>query len=363
MIRMEQCWLELGPDPWRLLTADGGGTKVDGTIQVGEGPELPVVVQVRGAHSRRFPKKSLQLRLPGPKLPDEPPANHLVRILHLNADFVDPTLMRSALSYSLFDALGAPIPRFRHLNVNVSGAPAGVYLGMESVDRDWCRRRGLPPGPIYYATNRNANFGLISPFSKEMKHPLDAGYHALYGADTTPLEQMVLAINMADEYNFTSVVQRWIDLPGYLKWLMTAVFVGNRDGFVHNYALYFNPVEEQFQIIPWDYDATWGIDIHGNPARLDRVPPVGWNQLSRRLMGVAAIRREYRRMFEEALEGPFSPEEVSARIDQMAERIAPAVLADRSRRGRPEDWEDDLGALKRWATNRGDLLFEQLADL
>lgn len=359
---MDRCWLELGPEPWELLTAEGGA-KLAGTIQVERGPVLPVVAQVRGAHSRRFPKKSLQVKLTGPKLPDEPPANHLVRMLHLNADYVDPTAMRSALSYALFEAVGNPAPRCRHLDLTVSGEPAGVYLGMESVDRDWCRRRGLPNGPIYYAINRNANFGLISPFSKELKQPLDAGYHAVYGVDTSPLEQMVMAINMADDYSYLNVVQRWIDLPIYLRWLMTAVFVGNRDGFVHNYSLYLNPEAGQFQIIPWDYDATWGIDINGNPARLDRVPPVGWNQLSRRLLSFPAVRRQYRRLFLDTLQAEFSPEAVGQMIDQMADQIAPAVLADPYRSGRLDDWEADVNALKRWAVDRGQLLYEQLSDL
>lgn len=362
MTGLDPCWLELGRRPWERLTAESG-VKLDGTIQLGEGDLLPVTAQIRGAHSRRFPKKSIQVRMTGPKLLDEPPEGHLVRILHLNADYVDPTLMRSALSYDLFETVGAPAPRCHHVNLTVSGEPAGVYLGMESVDRDWCRRRGLPPGPIYYAINRNANFGLISPFSKELKQPLDGGYHALYGVDTTPLQQMILSINVSDERNFPRILQRWIDLDIYLRWLMTAVFVGNRDGFVHNYALYLHPVEERFQIIPWDYDATWGIDIHGNPARLDRVPLVGWNKLSRRLMAVRPLRRRYRQLFEEALDGPFSPPEVWAMVDQLAAEVAPAVLADTARRGTAESWEEDVDALKAWAVDRRQLLLEQLADL
>lgn len=337
--------------------------KLSGTIQMGDGEPLPVTAQIRGAHSRRFPKKSLQIRLTEQKLPDEPPEGHLVRIMHLNADFVDPTLMRSALSYGLFETVGNPAPRCRHIDLTVSGKPAGVYLGMESVDRDWCKRRGLPPGPIYYAINRNANFGLVSPFSKELKQPLDGGYHAVYGVDTTPLQQMILSINVSDERNFPRVLNRWMDVDCYLRWLMTAVFVGNRDGFVHNYALYLHPGEDRFRIIPWDYDATWGIDIHGNPARLDRVPLVGWNKLSRRLMAVAPLRKRYRRFFEEALEGPFSPPAVWERIDEMAEEIAPAVLADEGRSGTPATWEADLEALKAWAVNRRRLLLEGLADL
>ena len=32
----------------------------------------------------------------------------------------------------------------------------------------------------------------------------------------------------------------------------------NNDGFTHNYALYRNSETGLFEIIPWDYDATWG---------------------------------------------------------------------------------------------------------
>jgi spore coat protein H len=360
---MERCRLELGPAPWERLTAEGGSTRLHGTIAMGNGPFYPALVQVRGAHSRRFPKKSVQVRLTDVKLPDEPPTGHRIRTIHLNADFVDPTLMRSALSYRLFEAVGALAPRCRHLEVEVSGAPAGVYLGMESVDPDWCRRRGLPIGPIYYAINRNANFGLVSPFSKELKQPLDSGYHPVRGADTTPLEQMILAINMADDLSFPEVVQQWVDVTGYLRWLMTAVFVGNRDGFVHNYALYLNPQEHRFQIIPWDYDATWGIDIHGNFARLDRVPVAGWNTLSRRLMGVTSLRKHYRRLFERALDGPFSPPEVAALVDALAATAGPVIQADPFKSGSPDQFEEDLDALKRWAIDRRRLLLEELDEL
>lgn len=353
---MVVCDLDLGADPWGRL-AEG---RVAGTIAWGGGSPLPVTVAIRGAHSRRFPKRSLQVTLRGPFLPDAPPEGHMVRRIHLNADYIDPTLMRSRLSFALFDALGVPAPHCQHVALHVSGEYAGLYVALESVDADFLRRRSWEPGPVYYAVNRNANFGLVSPFTRTMKGSLDTGYQPVAKADTGPLRRMLTDINLASERAFPRVAVRWVDVSGYLRWLAVAVFVGNRDGFVHNYALYFDPAAHQFHIIPWDYDATWGIDINGKPARLDRVPLTGWNKLTHRLMDVPGFREEYRRILLSALDGPCSPQAVSARIDRIQWAIAPWTDNIRQDAG---DFEAGIRALVRWAEERGALLRNQLRGL
>jgi spore coat protein H len=336
---------------------------VDGSLRWNGGDWLEAAVRIRGAHSRRFPRKSLQVDLVGTRLPDAPPAGHTVRRVHLNADYIDPTLMRSALSYRLFEQVGAPAPLCRHAFLTISGEPGALYVALESVDRDFCRRRGWAPGPIYYAVNRNANFALTSPTTQSLKHPLDLGYRPVQGADTAPLRRMLMDINLASDRGFASAVERWVDVTGYLRWLMVAVFVGNRDGFVHNYALYRQPESGQFRIIPWDYDATWGIDIHGRPARLDRVPLGGWNNLSRRLLANSYYRRQYQQMFLDALDGELSPGEIDPLIDKMSEAILPWLDKDLERRGDRNRFPVEVTALKGWARDRRNLLLAELAAL
>jgi len=356
---MRRCELDLGKDPWPLLEEG----RLTGSIRWGDGPLREVSVRIRGAHSRRYPKKSLQVDLAGPGLPDSPPEGHKVRRLHLNADFIDPTLMRSALSYRLFDQVGAPAPLCRHTFLTVSGEPVGVYLALESVDADFCRRRGWPPGAIYYAVNRNANFGLISPFTKALKHPLDQGYRRVSQADSAALQTLVQELNLASERAFRGVADTYIDVDGYLRWLMVAVFVGNRDGFVHNYALYCHPETGQFRILPWDYDATWGIDVHGRPARLDRVPLTGWNKLSYRLMAVPEFRRRYRAIFLDALDGQLSCDAILPQIDTVSAKIAPWVAKTRQRPSTAEAFEREVERLRWWARERRSLLLSELEEL
>jgi spore coat protein H len=353
---MLQCVLVLGEDPWRRMV-DG---KLSGSMCWNGDQVVPAVVGIRGAHSRRFPKRSLQVDLRRQPLVDDPPEGHTIRRLHLNADYVDPTLMRSWLSFWLFEQVGAPAPLCRHVALYLDQEFAGVYLAMESVDRDFCHRRGWKPGPIYYALNRNANFGLVSPFSKEVKQPLDAGYKLVAQADPLPLRRMIMDINLATVAEFPGMVTRHIDVVGYLRWLMVAVFVGNRDGFMHNYALYAHPVTHQFRIIPWDYDATWGIDIHGRPASLSRVPLTGWNKLTHRLLGEQRFRQLYQKMFREALDGPLAPYLIHGMIDKVSAEIAPWLNKDRNRRVTDEGVLVEVDRLRQWAVKRRALLLNQL---
>lgn len=354
---MDLCLLELGPDPWPRL-AETGQT---GTLRWNDGPPLAVSVRIRGAHSRKFPKRSLQVTFRPERLPDEPPAGHTIRRIHLNADYVDPTLLRSALCYSLFPKLGVDAPRWRHVALTVSGQFAGVYVGLESVDRDFCQRRGWAPGPIFYAINRNANFGLLNPFTGGIKEPLDKGYIPVDEASTEPIREMLMAINLASSEAFPKAAARWFEVDRYLHWLMGAVFVGNRDGFMHNYAIYLEPASRRFRIIPWDYDATWGIDIHGRPARLDRVPVCGWNHLSNRLLSVREIRQRYRKAFFQAMEGPLSPDALHPLIDKLCAAVGPKLRKDPHLRRR--NFEGEVARLKRWAVDRRALLLTELAKL
>lgn len=347
------CQLHLGDRAWEAL--DGGS--VAGQIVWDGGQALPVIARYRGAHSRKFPRRSLQVTLQGARIPFGPPEGHTVRRIHLNADYIDPTLLRSRLSFALFEALGAPAPVARHVSLTVGEEQAGVYVGLESVDRDFCLRRGWTEGPIFYAINRNANFGLINPFTRQLKEPLEIGYQTVGKADPSTLRQMLMELNMASMRSFPRLVERWIDVTGYLRWLTVAVYVGNRDGFVHNYALCFSPNVERFRIIPWDYDATFGIDINGRPARVDRVPLEGWNKLTHRILACGRFRDQYRQGFLSALDGHLHPDSVRSLVDRFQQEIAPAVEADRG----TERFRAGVESLLQWVERRSALLRQSLS--
>ena len=61
----------------------------------------------------------------------------------------------------------------------------------------------------------------------------------------------------------------------FILWLVGAICTMNNDGFTHNYALYRNSDTCLFEILPWDYDATWGRKVSGGLMEHTYVPIEG----------------------------------------------------------------------------------------
>lgn len=100
--------------------------------------------------------------------------------IHLNAEFNDISLSRNKLSLDFFDRIGVISPHSKHILLYINGLCKGIYLELESFDQYLLKKRGLPMGPIIYATNYHANFSLLNP-EKELKKRLSEGYTIKYG--------------------------------------------------------------------------------------------------------------------------------------------------------------------------------------
>jgi spore coat protein H len=121
--------------------------------------KLPYEIGItyRGDHIRKFRKKSFRIELGT--------YSHYFegREIHLNAEYRDPSLMRSKLSFDFFQTTGTFSPDCKHVFLELNGKPKGIYLQLESVDDLFLQKRQLPNGPIFYATNYQANFSLLNP--------------------------------------------------------------------------------------------------------------------------------------------------------------------------------------------------------
>ncbi|MEK4178698.1 CotH kinase family protein [Aeribacillus sp. FSL K6-1121] len=91
-----------------------------------------------------------------------------------------------------------------------------------------------------------------------------------------------------------------------LKWLTGVICTQNYDGFVHNYALYLHGETSRFHIIPWDYDATWGIDVNGEKIRHDYVRVEGFNTLTARLLDAQKYKKLYQQLLYDTIQHQFT---------------------------------------------------------
>lgn len=316
-------------------------------------------IAYRGSYTRTFRKRSYLIVF------IEPARYDGVHTIHLNAEYRDPSLIRNKLSLDFFEDLGVLSPHSQHINLMRNGSFKGVYLQLESVDGLFLKNRGLPSGPIYYAVNNKANFSFFR--DGQRKKSLLSGYRQAFGTPTDDdvLHELINKINTTPQSDFAHVISQQIHIEKYLRWLVGAVCTMNNDGFTHNYALYRNSETGLFEIIPWDYDATWGRKVDGGIMRYNYFSIKGKkeNHLSSLLLQVPKFRKLYRDILEETLETKFTVEYMEHKVHSLHQAIRPHVLLDPYKMKRIDTFDEEPELIFQFIRNRNAYLKRHLVDL
>ncbi|AZU62876.1 CotH kinase family protein [Neobacillus mesonae] len=325
-----------------------------------DGKRLEIDVSYRGSHIRDFAKKSYQITFYKPK------KFMGSRQIHLNAEYKDPSMIRNKLSFDFFSDIGVLAPQSRHVFLTLNGKDEGVYLEIESVDENFIRRRNLPAGSILYAVDGDANFSLMSDINKETKKSLKLGYEIKCKDSKSAeyqLQELIYKINTIPPTEFEREIPKYVNVNQYLRWVAGIIFTSNYDGFVHNYALYRNGQTGLFEVIPWDYDATWGRDVNGKLMEADYVPIKGFNTLTARLLDVDTFRRQYRTLLEEIMSNQFTQEYMMPRVEKLLEMIRPFILDDPYKRDHIDKFDGELKVISDYIQERRNYLFRKLSKL
>ena len=284
--------------------------------------------------------------------------------IHLNAEFTDKSLSRNKLSLDFFDQIGVISPHTKHVLLYINGSFKGIYLELESFDQYLLQKRNLPDGPIIYATNNRANFSLLTP-KKQVKRHLKEGYTLKYGdrSDMDELEQWIALINSLNNDDFENEIEKYLNVEQYLKWLAGVVCTHNFDGFIHNYALYRNGKTKTYEITPWDYDGTWGRNLHGRRLEYDYIPITGYNTLTARLLHYPIIRKRYREILMEILRSPFTVDGQYDKICDIFNTLIPHLHKDPFINLTEKDLDAEKEIILQFIRNRNAYLTQKLHEL
>jgi spore coat protein H len=317
-----------------------------------KGLSEPIKLRYRGGHTRDYRKKSYEIIRKG-------------KTYHLNAEYDDPSMMRNALSFRFFELIGVPSPKTLHISLSLNGDNLGMYLMIEAVDSYFFRRRKIQAQSLFYATNDDANFRLISPETKKRKRSLIDGYRLMSGndSDRQRLKRFVFRLNKFNDIKLYPYLISILDVDNYLRWLAGAVLTGNYDGFNQNYALYFHRKKRVYRIIPWDYEGTWGRDSYGRLAGNDPVPITGYNLLTEKLMSNKTIRNKYKKMLKAIVTNIFTVERLKPVVDQMYKSIAPSIDQDRTRRRWAAAFHNEPELIMNYIKERREIILNELVKL
>lgn len=191
--------------------------------------------------------------------------------LILNNNYADATNMKEAIIYDMYQYLDADASLYNYAEVSVNGEYWGVYLALEGVEESFMLRNyGTQDGELYKPETMGGGNN-----SSESSHSSKSGgadlnytdeelesYSTIWDGEVTGTSdsdhrRVVKALKNISEGND---LEEYLDVDNILKYMAVHTFAVNMDSLsgtmTHNYYLY--EYNGQLNIIPWDYNLSFG---------------------------------------------------------------------------------------------------------
>ncbi|MBN1873184.1 MAG: CotH kinase family protein [Anaerolineae bacterium] len=331
------------------------------------------LLRYRGDTARTMPKKSWKLFFSGSDLflgNEE---------LNLNADYIDQTLLRSAVGYDFLRRVGVPTPQAWYADVYINNVYRGLHSQVEQIDERFLARTGFNiHGNLY-----KPYYGSLQTVKSSDDNPDWWAYH--YPKNTNrqssneDIQALITFINDTTDDTFVAEAAGILDVNEWVDWYAANILLGNFEMLEKNYYLYHDLSTGLWHIFPWDVDLSLGHNASfGTPSPLldydiswdnpldsgsHASPKIDgkWNGLIDRMMSLPEARYFYGRRLVEIMEDEFSPDAMFTYIDNVFEIIQPHGEADLSRwRYTGFEFADGPAELKTYITNRRIWVYQQL---
>jgi hypothetical protein len=185
-----------------------------------------------------------------------------LRKLIFNSNNRDPSALHERLAYSTFRAAGLIAPRAVHALVQVNDQPAGLYLLVENVDKEFVQD--------HFAETDGNLYKEAWPVSTDPNSYLATLQTNKATPDTHRLADFAAVLPGLTPETFNSAVDPWISRATMTRYLAVDLFLHDWDGIArmycgvdatdrsqcgnHNFYLYDDPLTNRFVVIPWDQD-------------------------------------------------------------------------------------------------------------
>jgi spore coat protein CotH len=266
--------------------------------------------------------------------------------LTLNNMVQDPTMLHEALGYRIYADAGVTVPETRYLQLTINGRPRGLYLLVETIDRQFLARRFGDASGILYEGAYGTDFRERHLNRFELDEGQDPG--------RAELKRLIHAANQPGDGVFYGPGAR-VDTASFVSMVAVQVLIADWDNYYHsnNYRIYWKPAARRWFFIPT------GIDQAFSTTR--RVTAFGGTGVliakclrSERCTTdyVAAVRRVADRMPRLNL---------TKQMEQLAAAIEPAAAADAKKPYRADETRAARLAMRRLITSRPALIRAEIA--
>lgn len=202
----------------------------------------------------------------------------------LSAQNIDKSMVRAILGYNAFRKMGLDAPDADVASAYINREYIGLYLLLETVDKEFFEAHGRSVRDIYKAKFGNAGFrqdfsnNLPEAFSYEGSPDNFAILAGLYQA---------LWKTTTDE-DFSREVEKILDVDSFFAYMATSLSIAHWDGFDNNYFLVLDRGKNKLVTVPWDLDRIWEKTDSLGPEHL-----VGRNELLIRFLKIESYQKRF----------------------------------------------------------------------
>lgn len=176
--------------------------------------------------------------------------------LTLNNMVQDDTLVNEALAYKMYATMGVTVPRMAYSQVAVNGQSLGVYLTLETIDKNFLKRNFDDSSGALYEGTYGGDLRASDIGSPKLAYT--GSDSAPEATDHAQLKALIAAVDAPGDalfYGSTAVV----DTNEFLSMMATAYVIGDWDNYVtaNNYRIYRSPKTGLWSFIPTGTDQTF----------------------------------------------------------------------------------------------------------
>lgn len=326
------------------------------------------------------------------------------RRLDLSAGYPDKSLIRQRLSFDLLARSGVTASKswpvdFSIFNKEGHLLARALFTGLEHVDEYFFGQRQQEIGTLYQANGGVVNGlfvgAVLEPqpdnilkilYDKEHASPLAAtGLPARLASslvgqpsieiaagdeeDYSDLADFIRAINSWDAATISRFMDSVLDVERYLAWLAVNTLVQSNNTYHKNYFLHRRLTDNKWEIIPWNYDLSWGRNWNdacgGLCDDLSEATSIKGsaqmvNRLSQRVLQNPTYYERLRVKLADLLGGAFSEERLYAQIEAAYAEIRNLAYQDSRKWPTNQQFEQERDRLKDWIRRRRRFLFKEL---
>jgi hypothetical protein len=259
--------------------------------------------------------------------------------LSLANGFSDASILRDAATSLILAEAGLPAAKTAYYEVILDYGEGPVTLGLytmiEVVDDTVIERVfGSDEGNTYEAEGPAASFAAATYGQIEQSFQKENNKDEADWRDIEALFEVLHSDQRSSEpAAWRAELESIFDVDSFLEWLAISAVIQHWDAYgnmSHNYYLYYDPDTGQLTWISWDHNMVMseGMGRRDANVSLDKAEISEDWPLIRHLLDDPVYYERYVAYLAATVEGPFNPDRMTEKYQDLAELIAPYAAAD-----------------------------------